>query len=531
MPAPRATLFAWAALALSCSAQTPSPSPLGCVRTTIGSLAISGAPAGASPVSVAAPPALGTGAFTVEWWQYIGNVPPYIPFVFAFSSTLGVSLSPLAGAVLWVAGSPTASSYAPIRSIWQHWAVVRSGTTVTLFASGTPVAKNASVAANLTAVSLTIGGGGSGAGGAPAAGSFTGLLAEFRVVLGVALYAGAFVPPTQPFDAVSGTALLLHAATPGTLLSDASSVGAAVSATSSVAWSSSAPFTCFAPSGSFAFSGSASSIATVPVAATQLGTRDWTIELLVRAQSVAYGRLVSVGACCSGVVLAVEFSTGSPALVVSNVNTWANWVTVWGAWLHVAIVRNGTAVAWFIEGRPIAVVLTGAATNFSATPAVPMYIGGDTTFRAFSGLVSNFRVTVGAAVYPVSFTPSAPLAVAPGTQLLLLARSSALALADSSGAGVAVTAVGVTWSATAPPGASGSLTFSGSASSIVTVPAGVVQLGTGDWTIEFWVNAASSAFSRIFSIGVCCGGSLSVELQTTGTSTFVTPTGNVGSAQ
>lgn len=325
------------------------------MRTTIGSISFPGPSAGTSPVSVASPPALGAGPFTVEWWQWVAATAPYSPVVFAFSSTLAVALQ--STATLWVAGSSATSVYAPIASTWQHWAVVRSGTAVTLYAQGAPIASlTITAGTNLTGAPLTIGGGGgggvSGAGGAAYTGSFTGLISEFRVVLGSALYAGAFTPTMQPFDPIAGTALLLHAASAASLLSDASSAGAALSASSGVSWSSAAPFTCWA-SGSLSFSGSVASVLQVPAAAAQFGSGDWTIELYASAIATSYARLVSIGTCCTNLI-AIELSTTTSVLSLMGTNyATSTWTPQWGAWLHHAIVRNGTTISWFVGGRPV----------------------------------------------------------------------------------------------------------------------------------------------------------------------------------
>jgi len=194
------------------------------------------------------------GDFVVEWWLWMGNAAPYAPVIFSFSPTLAVSLSP-AGVRLWVLGNPASSTYAPVQTVWQHWAVVRSGPTVTLFIAGIAVASQAVAgSANLTAPSLVIGGSGAPDGSSPPPGNLPGLISEFRVVLNAALYTGSFAPPTQPFDAIQGTALLLHATSPSQLLIDASPAAALVSASAGVSWNSAAPFTCY-PSGSLSFAG------------------------------------------------------------------------------------------------------------------------------------------------------------------------------------------------------------------------------------------------------------------------------------
>ena len=345
------------------------------------------------------------GDFVVEWWLWMGNAAPYSPVMFSFSSTLAVSLSP-AGVTLWVLGNPASSTYAPVQTVWQHWAVVRGGTSVTLFIAGVAVASQAVAgSANLTALSLAIGGGGAPDASSPPPGSLPGVLAEFRVVLNAALYTGSFAPPTQPFDAIQGTVLLLH----------------------------------------------------------------------------ANSRAFSFGACCSALVLlAVELQpAGTPAVTLLGVNIAALWPPLYGSWVHMAFVRNGTVIMWYVQGKPMTMGTVPASTNFSASAASPLYIGGDTTTRAYSGLLSNFRVVVGTALYPVVFpVPASPLPAVAGTLVLLRAATQVAALVDSSGRGVVVNATGVSWNASAPTGFGGSLSFSGSIASIIAFPSSSAALGS-----------------------------------------------------
>lgn len=192
--------------------------------------------------------------------MWIGNVAPYTPVLFEFSTTLAVSISTSGGAMLWVSGINASSGYAPVQTVWQHWAVVRSSTLVSLFVSGVPIASlSVSASANLTAPSFFIGGNGGPSSMSPPPGNVPCLLTEFRVVLGSALYVGFFTPPTQPFDAIAGTVLLLHATSPAQLLLDSSSAAASVSASSGVSWNSAAPFSCY-PSGSLSFPGASAAL-------------------------------------------------------------------------------------------------------------------------------------------------------------------------------------------------------------------------------------------------------------------------------
>jgi len=101
-----------------------------------------------------------------------------------------------------------ASSYtqltAPVSSnIWYHVAVVRSGTTVTMYLNGKSVSSaTVSSAFGLSAYALTI-----GRETRTAAGYFSGQLSNVRIT-NTAVYTANFTPPTSNLTAVSGTQLL-----------------------------------------------------------------------------------------------------------------------------------------------------------------------------------------------------------------------------------------------------------------------------------------------------------------------------------
>lgn len=524
--------------------------------------------------------------------------------MFAFPGTLAVSLSPSSGATLWVLGVPASSAYAPVQTIWQHWAVVRSGTTVTLYIAGVPlVSQVVSASASLSASSFVIGGSGTADGTAPPFGNLPGLVSEFRVVLNSALYTGPFAPPTQPFDAIQGTVLLLHAVSPSQLLTDSSSAAAVASASSTaVSWNSAAPFSCY-PSGSLSFAGSLLRVRVggacvqwslrlprtrasflpahllyslqAPPSAAPLERSDWTIEWWASPQSLANSRIFSFGVCCgTQVLLAVELQpAGTPAVTLLGVNIFAAWPPLYGSWVHMALVRNGTLVTWYVQGNPMTIGTVPATTNFSASAASPLMIGGDSTFRAYSGLLSNFKIVAGTALYPVSFPVlRPPLPAVSGTLVLLRAATPGAALADSSGRGVVVSATGVSWNASAPAGTGGSLSFAGSTASIIALPSACASLGTvralascdhtaradgslprvflqADFTVEFWVlsSAGSSEYRdrlseephcallsvvvaraavRPFSIGSL----LSIELRSAGFSLLIFPSSSATSS-
>lgn len=165
-------------------------------------------------------------------------------------------------------------------------------------------------------------------------------------------------------------------------------------------------------------------------------------------------------------------------LCLSTGNIVGSWTAVFGVWHHMAVMRRGSYVVWFVNGRAVAYGAVSSSANFSASATTPFRIGGDSTTRVLRGLLSNVRL-VTSAVYTALPSMNLPMDVVSGTLVHLSAPNSSASFADISGRGVVVNAVGVVWSSNSPNQSSGgSLYFSGSTSSILTIPPTAVQLGT-----------------------------------------------------
>lgn len=192
-----------------------------------------------------------------------------------------------------------------------------------------------------------------------------GLITQFRVVTGAALYPPAILPPSQPLATTPSTTVLLGAANITQPFADSSAFATGVNATG-VSWSALNPFDI---NGSLSFTGAASSLITVPAAAAQFGTADFTLDWWCYPLSSAVARIVALGACC-GFSLSVELETsGTSALVLPTGNIYGTYTAVWGAWAHHVLQRNGSTIAWFVNGMSAAYGAVSSTTNFSATAA------------------------------------------------------------------------------------------------------------------------------------------------------------------
>jgi hypothetical protein len=183
----------------------------------------------------------GTGSFTVEAFAYLGTFASYnIIAKCADDSSWGNGWTLVFASGVpqfWVNGSLALAGSAVATSTWHHIAVVRNGTALVLYVNGVSVSTATSSTNIAPTQPLSVG-------GEQGTGSFLlgGDVSNLRVVKGSAVYTAAFPSPTVPLTSVSGTSLLLGAAS-GAFLADSSGNNfVPTSVVNSPTWNSLSPF-------------------------------------------------------------------------------------------------------------------------------------------------------------------------------------------------------------------------------------------------------------------------------------------------
>ena len=180
-------------------------------------------------------PAVSAGDFTVEGWFYPTNVTGGHTLFCLGTETTNRFVVALDGTSvttnLFGAGTVTYTSTVPITT-WTHIAVVRSGTTVSVYINGTASATTDTQAGALGNGALNIG---ADSGGAAL---FVGYISNFRVG-STAVYTAGFTPSTTALGLVAGTILLLPLT--GAPFTDVSRSDMIVTNTGSVTTTASAP--------------------------------------------------------------------------------------------------------------------------------------------------------------------------------------------------------------------------------------------------------------------------------------------------
>ena len=189
--------------------------------------------------------------------------------------------------------------------------------------------------------------------------------------------------------------------------------------------------------GSINFNGTSQYVTTLGNAGTAMDTGDFTWEawiyptLTTSNRTIIETRGLNTGASAVqtdgayfGFVSGSLVYFRSAAMLTSSITPTTN------TWSHVALVRNAGTTTIYVNGASGGTYVD--SLNHSSQP-VQVGAGGSGGYGQFAGQITNLRMVKGTAVYTGTFTPpTQPLNRAAGTQLLLLASTSAGLITDSS---------------------------------------------------------------------------------------------------
>jgi hypothetical protein len=225
-------------------------------------------------------------------------------------------------------------------------------------------------------------------------------------------------------------------------------------------------------------------------AATQLSfTGDYTIEgwLYITDTTASYKRIFqnAPGTAPTGYFYVYNNGTN---IVLYNVD--AGTLVTAGSftastWFHLAICRSGSTTRVFING--VQTFSYAGTTSFTNNG---WFVGGGPSSEFMGGYVSNHRVVVGSALYTSNFTPpTTPPTAVSGTQLLMnFANANVF---DSAKANNTETVADAKVSTSVSKFGGSSVAFDGTGDYLVNPSSSNVSFGTGNFTIEFWVNLTS----------------------------------------
>ena len=433
-----------------------------------------------------------TGNFTVECWVYQterGNngvateIGLYTDGVMIRLGTIGGIYDTVYVNNVNIGGI---STYVPLNS-WNHIAVVRSGTSITVYVNGTSRATG------------TFSGTVNGAVGGTRIGAplhttgtdqpFSGYISNFRIVKGTAVYTTAFTPSTTNLTAITNTSFLTcqsnrfvdNSASPKTL-----TVNGNTSVQRFNPFGTSTAYSTSVIGGSGYFDGSGDYLDTPTSSAFAFGTGDFTSELWVylsRSNGTIIYEPRSSGqennpSIAYGVVTSGKFEVITGSVQITSSSSFAI-----AQWHHVAIVRSGTTLTLWVNGTSQGTsTLSTNLTNNDRIRVGDYFTAGSYPFQ---GYVSNLRVVKGTAVYTSAFTPpTAPLTAISGTSLLTNFTNGAIF--DNAMMNDLETVGNAQISTSVKKYGTGSLSFDGTGDYLRGANIPNLAFGTGDFTVECW---------------------------------------------
>jgi hypothetical protein len=355
----------------------------------------------------------GTGDFTIEFWinpSTVSSTTYMFNRAWNGANFFMIDLTPTAQMELWF-GHPASnwfttvstSSPAPFKANqWHHVALTRSGTSVKAFVNGVAVITGTS-SVNLTNGDTTT----------CYIGKYwyypnvlaNGYVSNFRAVTGTAVYTANFTPPTAPLTAISGTSLLLSATNAGifdnAMMNNVVTVGNAQISTAQSKFGGS----------SISLDGTGDYLSSSDNLTLAFGSGAFTVEgwIYLINTSGTKGIVFGGGNNSFGLRIGQSYNGNVNGLNIAKSGIadldYCAFTFATNTWYHIAVVRSGTTIYFFVNGTQQTTQGSGAGSFSFVNPTSGFYIGcNNDTNEQFAGYIDDFRITKGYARYTSNFT-------------------------------------------------------------------------------------------------------------------------------
>lgn len=466
---------------------------------------------------------MGSGDFTVQCWVYSTANSGSDQYILGQVNSGGTAAatsfqlykkatSNVAEAFVYAGATKVATGTAQIPvGQWTHLAMVRDGGTLRLYVNGSQDGTNATL--STTAITDSAGSFSVGRTGDYNGLYFAGYVSNVSVVKGTCLFPSGttFTPSTTPLStSTSGQSVLLCQAnrfidTNTATTAKTVTVGSTSSIQAFSPFNPTAAWSAATNGGSGYFDGSGDYLSLADNAAFNMGTGNFTAEfwLYTADQTNSYPGIISASVFSDTGAISVRYDNTGNAnkifIYLAGASPSDPLVTssayAFGQWIHVAIVRDSTtALKIYVNGTldGTGTITSGQVVDFSGANSFYIGRGFDVDGGAayLAGYISSVRLVKGTAVYTGNFTPPiGPLTAITNTSLLLNFTNAGIY--DATSKNDLETVGNAQISTTQSKFGGSSMYFDGTGDYLKNPSQSITELGSGDWTIEFWLYASS----------------------------------------
>lgn len=445
--------------------------------------------------------AFGTSDFTIECFFYANTLQG---FIYDGRNT-GTQASPtifFSGTqlVYFVSGANRIVSGTVVIGRWYHLVVSRVSGNTRMFFDG--VQTGSTYTDSTTYVNSTnrpyIGANGSGT-----ISGYSGYITSLRVLNGTGTTAP--VVPTNPLTAITNTQLLTCQ---NNRFIDNSANNFSITGVADASARVYIPFNDNLPQystsltgGSMYFDGTGDYLTLTGSSNLAFGTNDWTIECWAYLTAMPVANQIIYDGRASG-----QTSTLAPALYVASTTNVLSYFTnnavritgtkalTVGQWNYIVVSRVSGVTKLFLNGTQEGSDYTDANVYINGASRPSIAAAGDSAGAGpVNGYITNLRVLNGTGTTSPT-TPSIPSTAITNTQLLLSGTNAAIS--DSSATIVGETVGNAQVSTAIKKYGSGSMAFDGTGDWLLVPHSPDINLSTGDFTIECWINLSNTSAAR-----------------------------------
>jgi hypothetical protein len=366
------------------------------------------------------------GDFTIEGWFYQASAAAkqlfskradtttLAPFYLSVDTAGNMNFLGSLGTGSWdVNMTASGANIARIAS-WNHIAITRSGNVYTFFVNGASAATTTVAGSLMTNTGALSIGAGSAAGTSP----YNGYIFNFRFVKGVAVYTGAFTPPTLPLSTSGAASASAYPSTTNVNTSFASSACSLLcnftnagifdnTGKNNLETLGNAQIDTAVKKfgdGSMEFDGSGDYLILPNNSEMTLGSGDFTVEGWLYLNSVSSTQFLidQRPTSTQGVYPSLYMNSATLNWFVSTANRITSSNLSTSQWYHFAIVKSGSSTKMYIDGSQAGSTYTDTNNYLASRTLIGFSSFNDSPLN---GYIDDLRITKGIARYTSNFTP------------------------------------------------------------------------------------------------------------------------------